>query len=109
MPELVTIASGFNMAAANVNAVLNEPVDTSFRDSGNKYYSQLILHSNRNGILQGYNLNGRFAGNIRFRKEYYNKGDYVHEYKDSRFVTGVLLFEFNDKSACRNFINFIRK
>ena len=108
MPELVTIASGFNMAAANVNAVMNDPVDTSFHDPGDYYYTQLILHSHCNGILQGYNLNGQFAGNIRFRKEYYNKGDYVHEYKDSRFVAGVLLFEFNDKSACGNFINFIQ-
>ncbi len=108
MPELITIATGFNMAAANVNAVMNDPVDTSFHEPGNKYYSQLILHSNRNGILQGYNLNGQIAGNIRFRKEYYNKGNYVHEYKDSRFVTGVLLSEFNDKSACIDFINFIQ-
>lgn len=108
MPELITIATGFNMAAANVNAVMNDLVDTSFRIPVDKYYSQLILHSNRNGILKGYNLNGQFDDNIRFRKEYYNKGDYVHEYKDSRFVTGVLLFEFNDKYACRNFINFIQ-
>jgi len=30
MPELITLATEFKMAAANVNAVLNEPIDLDF-------------------------------------------------------------------------------
>lgn len=108
MPELISIATGFNMAGANVNAVMNDPVDTSFREPGNKYYSQLILHSNKNGIIHGYNMNGQFNGSIRFRKEYYDKGDFVAEYKDSRYVIGVVLFEFSEKTACNNFLDYIQ-
>ncbi len=109
MPELITLATEFKMAAANVNAVLNEPIDLDFRIPNDAYYTQLILHSADNGIFIGNNLNGQFDENIKFKKEYFVKGDFVKVYKDSRSVMGVFLYKFSGKDICTDFINYINK
>ncbi|NLV20301.1 MAG: hypothetical protein GXY51_12545 [Bacteroidetes bacterium] len=108
MPDLVSMATGFKMVAANVNAVLGEPVDIKYKYPEQNYYTQLILHSHDNGVYNGNNLPYEFNTNLIFRKEYFNIGDYVHTYKDSRHVIGVYLYEFQQKGKCLDFINYIQ-
>ncbi len=107
MPELARMATGFNMAGVNVNAVLNEPLDFSYSFPEDMFYTQLILHSHSNGIYSGFNLDKQFIDNIKYKIEYFLKGDNVQIYRDSRFVIGVFLFKFNDKVKCNRFINYI--
>ena len=107
MPELARMATGFNMAGANVNAVLNEPLEFSYNLPENMFYTQLILHSHSNRIYSGSNLDKQFIDNIRYKIEYFLKGDNVQIYRDSRFVIGVFLLKFNDKVKCSKFINYI--
>lgn len=108
MPEIVTMASGFNIAEANVNTVLEEKVDLRSISATGKYFTQLILHSHCNGIYQGDNLASKFENFIRFKKEYYLRGDRVPVYRDSRHVLGVFLYEFKEKDQCLEFIQYIK-
>jgi len=108
MPDLITMATGFKIAEANVNAVLGEPIDITYNNPNNKYYTQLIIHSHANGILQEYNFNPEYNENIRLKIDYYNKGDFIQKYKDSRTVIGVYLYEFEKKTKCLDFINYIQ-
>lgn len=107
MPELITLATGFNMSAVNVNAVLNEQLDLTCHKI-DAYYTQLILHSPKNGKFLGYNLPKKFYDNILFRREYIKERDYIQAYKDSRTVIGVFLFKFLRKNNCIDFIEYIK-
>lgn len=107
MPDLVSMATGFKMAEANVNTAIGEYVDLSYHKTSGKFYAQLILHSHKTGILQSFNRGTKFEKNLKFQKIYYKKGDLVHRYKDSRFVIGVEIFEFLDKIQCLEFIDWI--
>lgn len=108
MPDLVSIATGFKMAEANVDIALREPLNTTYKMTYDKYYTQLILHSHRDGIYQGLNLPAKFENNIRFTKVYLKKGDKVTLYKDSRSVIGVYLYEFQGMEDCHDFIEYIK-
>lgn len=107
MPDLATLATGFDLAAANVNVALGEPFDNFYRAPDGTFSTQYIIHSHKNGVYSGLNLDNQYSKNIKFIIEYFSKGDIVQFYSDSRKVIGILLLKFENKSKCMNFINYI--
>lgn len=107
MPELARMASGFDLAAANVNAALNEEIDFHFVYPTDLFCTQVILHSHENGKYHGVNIPEVFKDNLKTELIYYTKGDDVHIYRSSQDVVGLLLFSFNNKDGCNNLIRFI--
>jgi biotin carboxylase len=107
MPELAGMASGFNMAAANVNSALNEEIDFSFIYPTDRYYTQVILHSHENGKYSGVNIPETFNDNLKTKLFYYLKGDDVRIYRNSRDVVGLMLFAFNNRNDCKDLLSFI--
>jgi biotin carboxylase len=107
MPELATLASGFKMAEANVNYALGEGIDLTYLTDKNNFFTQLILHSYSFGKFLGTSLD-KFEKSIVFKKEYYQSGDYVQKYRDSRNVIGVHLYKFSTSSEYLTFLEYIR-
>lgn len=108
MPELALMASGFNLAAASVNAALNIETDYNFVYPTGRFCTQVILHSEKNGKYMGVNIPEDYKKNIETELIYYNKGDNINVYRGSQDVVGLLLFSFNNKNSCNNLIKFIR-
>lgn len=106
MPELVSSATGFNLASANVCGVFGIEPDRGFTGQGNQIYTQLIVHSHKNGIYKGSNLES-YKDQVIFEREYFTSGMNVHIYRDSRDVTGVLLYKFSGKKSWSDFMSFI--
>jgi biotin carboxylase len=107
MPELACMATGFNLAAANVNAALQEEIDFHFDYPAHRYYTQVILHSHKNGKYNGANIPEEFKDNLKTELIYYTKDDNVNIYRNSQDVIGLLLFAFNDKDVCNRLIRFV--
>jgi biotin carboxylase len=107
MPELARMTSGFNMAAANVNAALNEEIDFRFEYPTNMFCSQVILSSQRNGKYAGVNIPKVFRDHLKTELIYYSKGEDVHIYRGSQDVVGLLLFSFDNIDVCNGLIEFI--
>jgi carbamoylphosphate synthase large subunit len=106
MPELIRQASGFDLAAASVNAALNEQVDLTNHSGKDQFWSQLILHSPGDGIFSGYALS-LFEDIMIFKKEYFSPGDQVNAYRDSRHVMGVHIYYFDELSLYNMFLDYI--
>lgn len=107
MPELAELASGFNLAAANVNAVLGYPVDFDFSINTNNFYTQLILHSYREGKFLRPDIPEKFKSNEVKNLIYYSEGDLVKKYSSSQDVIGIILYEFNNIDNCKEFLDYI--
>jgi biotin carboxylase len=107
MPELARMTSGFNMAAANVNAALNEEIDFHFEYPTDMFHSQVILSSHRNGKYAGVNIPKVFRDYLKTELIYYSNGEDVHIYSGSQDVVGLLLFSFNNIDVCNGLIEFI--
>jgi len=107
MPELAELSSGFNLAAANVNAAMNNVIDFHFQIPDNCFCTQIILHSHANGKFNGINLPESYKKYLKVEKLYYNQGDDLQTYRGSQDVVGLLLFSFTDKEICKELIWFI--
>jgi biotin carboxylase len=107
MPELAQQASKFNLAPANVNAVLDEKIDFSYSIDRNHYYSQLILHSHKNGILIGDTLN-KYKDFLSYKSANFIDLNNIKTYKDSQDVIRIHLYKFTDRAICEDFIDYIK-
>jgi biotin carboxylase len=107
MPDLAMLASGFDLAAANVNSALKEESDFHFSNSADKFFTQVILHSHATGKYCGINIPEVFMKNVKTELMYCKKGDKVHIYRNSQDVVGVFLFSFDNKQVCNDLKRFI--
>jgi biotin carboxylase len=103
MPQLMFHASGFNLVGANIDALFGEKIEFNTRSNTNSFYSQLILHSKRNGIFQGISVPAEFEDSILEKVIYYQKGDPVRTYFSSQDVVGVVILELKNKVALQNY------
>ncbi|NOU47442.1 MAG: ATP-grasp domain-containing protein [Bacteroidales bacterium] len=109
MPQLMFHASGFNIVEANIDAPFGENVKFTPRSPTDSYYSQLILHSKRNGIFQGISVPAEFEDSILEKVIYYQKGDSIRSYFSSQDVVGVLILELKNNAALQNYQNELLK
>jgi len=107
MPELAMSATGFNLAAANVNAVMDEAVDFNYSTTGSHYVTQVILHSYKDGKYSGPNIPEKYSKYLTNKLIYYSEGDYVNRYRGSQDVIGLMLFKFNNISLCKELTDYI--
>ena len=107
MPDLAGLATGFNMAAANVNAALGFPVDLSWQLKQRTYCTQVILHSRSDGRFSGEIIPEHFRQNLKQKLVYYNEGDLVNAYQNSQDVIGVNLYSFDDANTCTQLIDYV--
>jgi biotin carboxylase len=107
MPELAMMASGFNVAAANVNSSLGEEIDFDFVYPDKMYFTQVILGSHDNGKFDRINIPETFRVNLKKELIYCVRGDNVSIYKSSQDVLGVLLFSFENIYTCNDFMFFL--
>jgi biotin carboxylase len=109
MPQLMFHASGFNIVEANIDALFGEKVKFTPRSPTDSFYSQLILHSKRNGVFQGISVPVEFEDSILDKVIYYQKGDTVRSYFSSQDVVGVLILELKNKVALQNYQTELKK
>lgn len=98
MPSLIKFSSGFDLVAANVGLILNEPeLNQSFkyiRDS--KSTAQLIVHSLKSGILDSIQFPNDLKQRILECNFYNQLGDSVNAYNSSKDVIGVCIIDIEN-------------
>lgn len=109
MPQLMFHASGFNLVRANIDALFGEKIEFNKRSNTNSFYSQLILHSKKNGVFQGISVPSEFENSILEKVIYYQKGDSIRSYSSSQDVVGVLILELKNIVTLQNYKNELIK
>ncbi len=109
MPDLAQMATGMDLAAANVNAVLGKDINLTFSipDEEN-FFTQLILHSHRDGKYLKPNIPDKFGEFETASHIYFKNGQLVNKYRGSQDVIGVKLYKFPVINCYMEFIDFIK-
>lgn len=107
MPELAQLSTRFNLAEANVYALINDSLDFHLTDSDGNFCTQVILHSHKKGRFLKPEIPLRFSKYETQRLIYYKEGDIVNKYSSSQDVIGIILYKFSDPYVCRDLINYI--
>lgn len=108
MPELARQATGFDLVAANINAVCGDSIDFQSSKPHGIYCTQVILHSHENGNYIGINIPRKFLKYVTTKLIYLSKGDFVRKYRGSQDVVGIMLFKFGDLITCKELIKYIK-
>lgn len=98
MPQLEYYATGFNIAKANVDSLLGEPIAVNYQIPVEKYFTQIILHAKKAGHFKEINIPHELLPLLREKIIFIEKGQSVDIYKNSRDVIGVLIIESPDKN-----------
>lgn len=93
MPQLMKHATGFDLVKANVDALFNKSLNYNFHKTFKFHYAQIILHSKEDGIFQGINIPNEFQNNLVESTIYFNPGDKINRYKNSKDVVGVIIIK----------------
>ena len=109
MPQLMFNASGFNLVQANIDALFEENIEFIPRSPSDSFYSQLILHSKKDGVFQGISVPTEFEDSILDKVIYYQKGDAIRSYFSSQDVVGVLILEIKNKTSLQNYQDELNK
>ncbi len=111
MPQLVRYVYGVDLVAASIDALfpgfkIENLVDRHFNID--KYFSQIIIHAERDGHLKEYV--GNFPGvKIVEQNLYKNSGDWVSHYRNSRDVVGVYILQILDRNILADYLSFLKK
>jgi biotin carboxylase len=98
MPQLMKQATGFDLVNANVNALLNEPFPVETHTDPDKFYAQVILHSNREGYFDQVNIPLELKNSVIEEHIFYTEGAKIPAYLNSRNVVGILIIEMKNKN-----------
>lgn len=93
MPQLMKHATGFDLVMANVESLMNDElleISQNSLDPG-CYYTQIILHSKKDGVFKGLNVPAIVENNILEKNIYYQPGDKINRYRSSKDVVGVII------------------
>lgn len=108
MPELAKLATGYDLAVANVNVLLGEGIDFKSNKPNGIYCTQVILHSHEDGLFVDTNIPEKFMKYLTTNLIYLSKGDFVKKYSSSQEVIGIMLFKFKNMNICNELISYIK-
>lgn len=112
MPELMKVATGFDLTKANLDFYIKNQFKEVYNNKiklSKNYFAQLILHSNSTGYLKSINIPKNLIKCIVFKVLYYNKGEIVNKYNNSRDVIGVVIFNLKMKSLLTDYFYYLIK
>jgi carbamoylphosphate synthase large subunit len=109
MPQLIFYSTGYDLTKANIDSLFGIGVNPDYSIPEKKFFSQVILHSGSDGILEKVNKPD-LAGSTLLGIEIFGKyGMSVRVYKNSRDVIGVLIYEHSDLQSYLKFTEVLNK
>ncbi len=108
MPQLMKHASGFDLVKANIDALFHIRSSFYLNNTSKIYYAQIILHSNKDGIFQGINIPTEFINNVVEQTIYYQQGNKINQYRNSKDVVGVIIIKLNNNKELKYFQKYLQ-
>lgn len=96
MPQLIKYATGFDLVKANIDILFNKNLKTEQSKIIDNHFAQIILHSKVDGTFQGVVIPEKLKKNILETNIYYEPGDKINKYKNSRDVVGVCILQISN-------------
>jgi biotin carboxylase len=107
MPQLMKHATGFDLAQANVDALLNKKIDIWGKNIIG-HFAQIILHSNRDGIFKKIDVPDDLKRNIIEQHLYYQSDEKVYKYMNSKNVIGVFILSINNDNELNIYLQSLK-
>ena len=97
MPQLIAKYTSFNIVKANLDILLGNQITVNLHIKSKSFFAQIILHSKYNGVINEVCVPPKLKGNIIEENIYYQKGDIVKVYRNSKDVVGVIILELKNQ------------
>lgn len=99
IPELLEMATGFNLFGALVEAALGRPVPKPLKSDGHKVMSNFMLHSGRAGHFQSLSIADELRPYVRQTCLDVSSGDAIRAFDRAPDALGTIFLEFDDNDA----------
>ena len=116
LAEMVRFSTGADMITAAVRAAVGDSVSDLEQKPLNGHWAEIILHADKNGILEGIEISPVYKDKVQEVDLWYEVGQQVREFQSARDAIGTLVvrFETDDElevaiSQLRNWIHVITK
>lgn len=96
--ELIRMATGVDMITACVSAAMGDKVNLGLNDF-DAYYLDVILHSNKRGLLKYANISNKIQNNLMDVSLYKKVGETICEFGAANDTIGSVFLKFNNKES----------
>ena len=99
-PKVIEYGSGFNFLDRAIKIALGESIDDiKMTDKVSDFVSYLILHSNKNGVLNNIVLDKMIEDRIIEKHIYLKSGDKVETFLGANAALGVLIMKYESREV----------
>lgn len=99
-PKVIEYGSGFNFLDRAIKIALGESIDDiKMTDKVSDFVSHLILHSNKNGVLNNIVLDKMIEDRIIEKHIYLKSGDKVETFLGANAALGVLIMKYESREV----------
>lgn len=95
--EILLYATGTDLIKKSIEAAMGEPIDSSFSDKLNGYWSEVILHADQAGVYQKVWVSDSIKRNVVETDVWIPKGDRVPAFRAANDAIGTLVMRFDSQ------------
>lgn len=104
-PKVIEYGTGFNFLDRAIKLALGENLDSvKMNDKASDFVSYLILHSNKNGVLDKIILDEKIESRIIEKHTYAKSGDVVESFLGANAALGVLIMKYESREVMNNIV-----
>ena len=104
LSEMMRLATSVDMITGAVRAAVGDPVDDIEQKPLNGYWAEIIVHADKSGTLERYEINPNYVPAIIEKDFWFKKGDAVKEFQSARDAIGTLVMRFETAEALEHAI-----
>ena len=97
LSEMVRLGTGLDMITACVRDCVGDPIEQICQCSFNGYWSEIILHSHKNGVLQGLEIDPSKSRNVKNVDLWISPGDPVRSFCGANDAIGTIVLRYDSQ------------
>lgn len=97
LSEMLHYATGTDLVKKSIQAALGEPIDSSFSNELNGYWSEVILHADQAGVYQNVWVSDSIQRNVVETDIWISKNDRVPAFRAANDAIGTLVMRFDEQ------------
>ena len=97
LSEMLHYATGTDLIKKSIQAALGEPIDSSFSNELNGYWSEVILHADQAGVYQNVWVSDSIQRNVVETDIWISKNDRVPAFRAANDAIGTLVMRFDEQ------------
>ena len=105
IPVQLSDASGIDLVAANVLCAMGDKPEDIFWEPSDQCFATYVLHSQYDGVYEGYDLSAEASPCLYREVLYCNPGDRAERFDGANKALGILFFRFEDEAQMNRILD----